>query len=86
MTECLLDTGVQVPYSSYDCYKEFKLKTRINDSVEARVISAYRTNLGPVGVVICSLILGTCKFKHKFILYKKTFTTCYSRIRLCSRF
>ena len=51
---------------SYDCYKAFTQKTRINMNTETTVISEDGSNLGPIEVVIYSLILGANKFEHKF--------------------
>ena len=39
-------------------------------NVKAKVSSANGSNLGPIGVVICSLILGSHEFKIKFIACK----------------
>ena len=50
------------------CYREFTLQARKNMNEEAKVSSADGSNLGPTGVVICSLLLGTCE--QKFIVCK----------------
>ena len=43
----------------------------MNINIKCKVISADGSNLGPIGVVICSLILDACKFECKFIVCKK---------------
>ena len=45
-------------------------ETKINTNVKATVSSADGSNLGPIGVVIYSLILGAHEFEHKFIVCK----------------
>ena len=81
----LFDTGSQISGISYDSCKEFAPKTRINTKVKPIISLAVWSNLGPIGVVICSLILGTYEFEHKYIAYK-IYCTLYFRIRLTSRF
>ena len=39
-------------------------------NITAKGSSAVRSNLGHIGVFMCSLILGTHKFEHKFIVCK----------------
>ena len=39
-TNSLFDTGVQISCISYDCYREFTLKTKIYTKVKAKVDSA----------------------------------------------
>ena len=47
-TESLFDTGAQVNFISYDCYREFTSKAKIDTNVKTEVISADRSNLGPI--------------------------------------
>ena len=62
--------GAEVACISYDCHREFTSKARINMKIEVKVTSAYRSNLGPIGIIMCSLILGACEFEHRFIACK----------------
>ena len=52
---------------SYDCYRKFMSKTKVDININAKVRSGDRSNIGPIGVVIYSLILGAHEFEHKFI-------------------
>ena len=53
--------------------KNLHKKTRINTSIEAKVHSADRSHLGPIGIVICSLLLHADEFEYKFIVCKNPF-------------
>ena len=44
-------------------------------NVKSEVISTDGSNLGPIRVVMCSLILGAHEFKHNFIVCKDLFCT-----------
>ena len=35
-----------------------------------RVSPADGSDLGPLGIVLCSIKLGSCEFNHKFLLYR----------------
>ena len=37
-------------------------------TVKVKISSADGSNLGPMGIVVCSLILGAHEFEHKFIV------------------
>ena len=39
-------------------------------NIKTKVSSADRSNLGSIGAITCSLILGAHKFKLKFIAWK----------------
>ena len=43
------------------------METNINTKVKAKVSSAGASSLGPLGIVICFIILGALEFDHKFI-------------------
>ena len=62
-TDNLFNTRAQISCIIYDCYKEFMSKTKIDINIKAKVSSEERSNLGPIGVVICSLILGANEFE-----------------------
>ena len=61
--------------TSYDWYREFILKTKIDRTMNAKVSSTSGSNLGPIGVVISFLLLGACEFEHKFIMSKHLLCT-----------
>ena len=69
-TKSLFDTGGHVSCISYDCYSKFILKTKIDMTVKAKGSSADGSNLGPIGVVLCTFPLGTCECEHMFIVCK----------------
>ena len=69
-TKNLFNTGAQVSCISSECYREFKLKTKIEMNVRATVSSANQSNLGPIRNATCSLLLGAHKFENKFIVCK----------------
>ena len=73
-TESLFDTGPQVSFISYDCYKEFTSKTRINANIEANISSVDGSNLGTIGVFIHSFRIGECKFEQS-LYYAKIYYT-----------
>ena len=64
----LFDTGPQVSCISYECYKEFTLKTKVNTEVRTRVSSADGSNLGPIGTFMCSVTYCAHEFEDKFIV------------------
>ena len=37
---------------------------------ELQLVQLTRSNLGPIGITTCSLILGSHEFEHKFIVCK----------------
>ena len=45
-------------------------KANIDTNVKAKISSANGSNLGPIGVVICSIIFGACQLEHNFIVCK----------------
>ena len=54
----MFDTEAKVSCISCDCYREFMSKPKTDTNFKANISSADRSNLGPIGVVTCSWILG----------------------------
>ena len=64
----LSDTGTQVYCISYISYSEFDIETKTYTKVKAKASLKDRSNLGPSGIVICSVMLGAHEIYHKFIV------------------
>ena len=67
----LLNKEAQVSYLSYDCYREFSCKQKIDTTDRATASSANGSSLGPLEFVTYPLLLGTYEYEHKFIVCKQ---------------
>ena len=81
----LFNTGAQVSCISYDCYREFKLETKKDTNVRATASSADGSNIGPIGIATCSILLDTHDFEHKFIVCKHLLCSVSLELDIFSR-
>ena len=66
-TKSLFDTQAHIYCIPYNCYREFKLKTKIDTNITATISSADGSNFGLIGIATCSLLLGVHEFEDIFI-------------------
>ena len=60
----LFDAGAAVSCISYDFYRKFIIKPEIKSNIHAKVDLADGSNPGPLGIVLCSIKLGSHIFQH----------------------
>ena len=67
-TNSLFDMVSKVSCISHSSYKKFSVEPKIDTTVKARDSSTDGSNLGPMGIAVCSITQGPHEFDHKFIV------------------